>query len=97
MEKVRAMVALRDLEFRTRISMEPLYEMDWQVMATFARQIMPEIIECGTDNYRSKHKIPIPGPTTSSVILLLEALKKIPGVQVFKKNSLKKLLKEPAQ
>lgn len=71
---------------RKFISIEPIMDFDLGTMLSWVRDIKPEIVEVGADNYR--HNLPEPDPQkVKTLIIGLEA--EVPTVHL--KNSMKRL------
>jgi DNA repair photolyase len=84
-----------EMGFRVRVSLEPLYKFAAHQMASMVRMLEPEVVEIGLDNYRHRHRIPIPGPSRESVQLLLGELRGLAGTRVVLKKGLHGWLNEP--
>lgn len=71
------------------ISIEPIMDFDLDVFVEWIRDIQPEIVEVGADNYHNN----LPEPSPEKVRALLEALKGFVPT-VIEKDGLKRLLSE---
>jgi len=68
------------------ISIEPIMDLDVEIMVDWLREIQPDIVEVGADNYRSD----LPEPSWGKVEALLEALRKFVPT-VVEKDGLQRL------
>ena len=80
--------------FTARLSLEPLYRFNPHVMAGTVTRLGPEVVEIGLDNYRDRHRLPVPWPTREAVNLLLQYLVPLTDTRLVLKKSMKQWLKE---
>jgi DNA repair photolyase len=93
-ERAYVMATFKSLGYRTRLSLEPLFKFNPKNMAEIIRQVGPEIIEIGLDNYSHRHHLIIPQPRPDDVqelITSVACLKPEPKVNL--KTSIKEWLK----
>jgi len=68
------------------VSIEPIMDFDKSVFIPWFVQLMPSIVEIGSDNYNNN----LPEPKWENVSLLINSLKDL-GITVFEKDSLERL------
>lgn len=82
--------------FKTRLSLEPLFDFDLRGMLKLIELAGPELIEIGLDGYQKQHGLVIPQPSKGKIMMLLSSINGGKEIKVFKKGNIIKLLKGDA-
>ena len=92
--KARALALkyFKEYGFKTRLSLEPLFDFDLKELLELVKLVEPTVIEVGLDGYAHRHKLNIPQPDPVEYQKLYKAMIK-QGIKVFEKDSIKKLRK----
>ncbi len=91
--RAAALKYFKEQGFKTRLSLEPLFDFDVKEMLSLIKDVSPELVEIGLDNYQQKHGLVIPQPSKGKILMLLNGLNG-GGIKVFKKGSTNKLLRK---
>ncbi|MBA7491954.1 hypothetical protein ES702_02502 [subsurface metagenome] len=87
--RYQAMLKFKELGFRLRLSLEPLFDFNYAKLADIVLNIGPELVEIGLDNYAHRHKLDIPQPDYMGFRFLVDDMKGA-GIRVCEKRSMKK-------
>ncbi len=89
LSRYQAILKFRLDGFRVRLSLEPLFRFNLANMVAMVRDINPELVEVGLDNYAYRHKLEIPQPRLGAYQVLKIRLQNH-GIKVIEKDSIKK-------